>query len=121
MHGGVGDEEVRKPRIGQRPILLTKAEVMEHFPLHLQSRIWCRHCRAGKGRLAPHIVEPSDRERLGITVSADYALMGSEEAEEEMQPSLLMSDDHKGALWVAGVRVTAPRQHNGLEDYCLRT
>ena len=61
VHGGVGDEELRKPRIGRRPILPTKAEVMEHFPLHLQYRSWCRHGRAGKGRLAPHIVEPSVR------------------------------------------------------------
>ena len=64
VHGGVGDEEVRKPRVGRRPILPTKAEVMEHFPLHLQYRSWRRHCRAGRGRLAPHIVEPPDRERL---------------------------------------------------------
>ena len=104
VHGGVGDEEVRKPRVGRRPILPTKAEVLEHFPLHLQYRSWCRHCRAGKGRLAPHIVEPPDRERLGITFSADYAFMGAEEAEEEMQPSLIMYDDHKGAFWAAGVR-----------------
>jgi hypothetical protein len=97
VHGGVGDEEeVRKPRVGRRPILPTKAEVLEHFPLHLQYRSWCRHCRAGKGRLAPHVVEPPDRERLGITFSADYAFMGAEEAEEEMQPSLIMYDDHKG-------------------------
>ena len=36
VHGGVGDEEVRKSRVGWRPILPTKAEVLEHFPLHLQ-------------------------------------------------------------------------------------
>ena len=71
---------------------------MEHFPLHLQHRSWWRQRRAGKGRLAPHIVEPPDRERLGITFSADYALMGAEEAEEEMQPSLIMYDDHNSAF-----------------------
>ena len=76
VHGGAGEEEVRKPRVGRRPILPTKAEVLEHFPLHLQYRSWCRHCRAGKGRLAPHIVEPLDQERLGITFIADYAFMG---------------------------------------------
>ena len=92
---------MRKPRIGRRPILPTKAEVMEHSPLHLQYRSCCR---AGKGRLAPHIVEPSDRERLELTFSADYAFIGAEEAEEETQPSLIMYDDHKGAFWSAGVR-----------------
>ena len=57
--GGVaGEEEMRQPKTGRRPILPTKAEVEEHFPLHLQYRSWCRHRRAGKGRLAPHLVEP---------------------------------------------------------------
>ena len=51
----------------------------------------------------PHIVEPSDRERLGVAFSADYAFIGLEEAEEEMQHSLIMHDDHKGAFWAAGV------------------
>ena len=61
------------------------------------------HCRAGKGRLALHLVEPPDRKKLGVTFSADSAFMGSEEAEEDMQPSLIMYDDNKGAFWAAGV------------------
>ena len=61
--GGVVEEEMRQPRVGRRPILPTKAEVDEHFPLHLQYRSWCWHCRAGKGRLAPHLVEPPEREK----------------------------------------------------------
>ena len=69
--GGVGEEEMRKPKVGRRPVLPTKAEVEEHFPLHLHYRSWCRHCRAGKGRLAPHLVEPPDREELRVTFSAD--------------------------------------------------
>ena len=40
--GGVGEEEMRKPKVGRRPVLPTKAEVEEHFPLHLQYRSWCR-------------------------------------------------------------------------------
>ena len=102
--GGVGEEEMRRPKVGRRPVLPTKAEVEEHFPLHLHYRSWCRHCRAGKGRLAPHLVEPPDREKLGITFSADYAFMNSDEVEEDMQPSLIMYDDSKGAFWAAGVQ-----------------
>ena len=56
VFGGVGDEGARKPRIGRRPILPMKAGVMEHFPMHLQYRSWCRHCSAGKGRPEPHIL-----------------------------------------------------------------
>lgn len=110
--GGIGAEEMRKTRVGRRPILWNKAEVEEHFPLHLQYRSWCRHCRAGKGRFAPHSVEPPDREKLGVTFSADYAFMSSEEAEEDMQPSLIMYDDHRGAFRAAGVRATGVNEAN---------
>ena len=104
VRGGVGEDEIRRPKIGRRPVLPTKAEVDEHFPLHLQYRSWCKHCRAGKGRLAPHQVEAHDREKLGVTFSADYAFMTPEELDEEMQPSLIMYDDHKGAFWATSVR-----------------
>ena len=94
---------MRKPKVGRIPVLPAKAEVDDIFSLHLHCRSWCRHCRAGTGRLAPHLVEPPDREKLGVTFSADYAFMGSNEAEEGMQPSLIMYDDSKGASWAAGV------------------
>ena len=92
---------MRQPKVGRRPVMPTKAEVDERFPLRLHYRSWCRHCRAGKGRFAPHLVEPPDREKLGVTFSADYAFMGSE---EDMQPSLIMYDDSMGAFLAAGVR-----------------
>ena len=38
VRGGVGEDEIRRPKIGRRPVLPTKAEVDEHFPLHLQYR-----------------------------------------------------------------------------------
>ena len=85
---------MRQRKVGRMPVLPTKAEVDEHVPLHLHCRSWCRHCRAGKGRLAPHLVEPPDRTKLGVTFSVDYAFMGSE---EDMQPSLIMYGDDKGA------------------------
>ena len=53
--------------------------------------------------MAPHVNEPSGRARLGVTVSCDYAFMGSEEAEEEMQPSLVIFDDDKESFWAIGV------------------
>ena len=80
---GVDEPEMKKPRVGARPVLPTKAEVEAHFPLHLEYRSWCTHCRAGKARLAPHMCEASGRDRLGITMSCDYAFLGSEEATED--------------------------------------
>ena len=88
-------DEIRQPRIGRRPLAPTKAEIEEHYPLHLNYRSWCEHCRAGKARQDPHLVEPHDCEKLGITFSADYAFMTPEEKEEDMQPSLVMFDDDK--------------------------
>ena len=95
--------EVRAPRVARRPNLPTKADIEEHFPLHLNFRSWCEHCVAGKARLAQHIVQPSDRERLGVTVHMDYAFMTPEEAEETMQPTLVVYDDDKKAMWALAV------------------
>ena len=90
--------EMRKPRVGVRPVAPTKAEMEAHYPLHLEYRSWCAHCRAGKAILAPHVWEPADREKLGIMVSCDYAFMGSEEKDEDIQPSLIIFDDDKEAF-----------------------
>ena len=97
------DDEVRQPRVVRRPMAPTKAEIEEHYPLHLNFRSWCEHCMAGKGKHDPHRIEPHDRERLGITFNADYAFMSPEEKEEDMQPSLVMYDDDKEAFWAIGV------------------
>ena len=45
------DAEVRRPRVARRPVLPTKADVEEQFPLHLHYRSWCEHCVAGKSRM----------------------------------------------------------------------
>ena len=96
-------DDVRKPRVGRRPVLPAKADIENHYPLHLQYRDWCPQCVAGKAVLEQHQVEPSDRERLGVTVSADYAFIASEEKEEGMQPFLVMFDSGKKAFWAIGV------------------
>ena len=57
-----------------------KADIEEHFPLHLNFRPWCAQCVAGKARLAQHMVQPSDRERFGVTVHMDYTFTTPEEA-----------------------------------------
>ena len=41
------EEEGRKPNVGKRPVAPTQAEIDEHYPLHLNYRSWCPHCRAG--------------------------------------------------------------------------
>ena len=46
------EEEMRKPRVGLRPVQPTRAEVAEHYLLHLNYGVTTS--RAGKARLAPH-------------------------------------------------------------------
>ena len=61
--------------------------------------------------MAPHLSEPPDREKFGITIHSDYAFLTAEEADEDMQPSLVIFDDDKEAFWAIGVRnktVTEP-------------
>ena len=86
--------------MGRRPVLPTKAEIDERFPLHLNDISWCEHCAACRARLAQHRVQPSDRERLGVTVSADHVFMVAEQIEEGMQPTLVLYDDDK--MFVVG-------------------
>ena len=102
---GCTNIEVRRHKIGTRPTLPTKAEIAEHYPLHLNYRSWCRHCVAGKARSAAHKAKDDDEEQLGVTMHTDYAFMGGEHNEEEegMQPSLIMYDDNKDSFWAAGV------------------
>ena len=105
-------DETRIPHVGRRPVVPTKAEVEDHFPLLPHFRSWCPDCNAGKARLAQHLVE-SERERLGVTLSADYAFMGSEEAEEGTQPTLIMHDDGKEVLLGIGYE-----QEGSYRAYC---
>ena len=91
-------DETRIPRVGRRPVVPTKAEIEELGSLHFHFRSWCPVCNAGKARLEQHRVEPEERERLAVALSADYAFMGSEEAEEGMQPILIMYDADKEAF-----------------------
>ena len=48
-------------------------------------------------------MESEERERLGVSLSADYAFISSKEAEEGMRPTLMMYDDDKKAFWALGV------------------
>ena len=41
------DEECRVPVVIPRPIAPTKAQLDEHFPLHLHYRSWCKACVFG--------------------------------------------------------------------------
>ena len=84
-------DETRIPRVGRRPFV------------HLLFRSWCPDCNASKARLAQHRVESEERERLGVALSADYVLTVSAEAEEAMQPILIVYDDDKEAFWALGV------------------
>ena len=42
------EEESRTPVMPARPYSPTKAEIKEHYPLHLHYRSWCPDCVRGK-------------------------------------------------------------------------
>ena len=88
----------------------TQAEVEEHLPLHFTYGSWCEVCRTGRGRQAPHIIEPHDRDKVGITFSADYAFRAPEDEEEDMKSSLVMYDDDNDAFWAIGVESKGPSE-----------
>ena len=97
--------EVRKHKTARRPLLPTKAEIEEHYPLHLNSRSWCKHCVAGKARSNQHVQSKEERVRLGVTLNADYAFISGEhnEGEHGMQPALILYDDDKDSFWAVGI------------------
>ena len=75
-------EETRAPRVAARPYAPTKADMAEHYPLHLNYRSWCDDCVHGRATSAHHRSE--DRPREGVTWSMDYTFLGKkcEDAEE---------------------------------------
>ena len=88
----------------------TNVEVEEHLPLHLNYRSWCEDCRTGRGRQAPHIIEPHDGDQFGIAFSADYAFLMPEDKEDDMKPSLVIYDDDKDVFWAIGVESKGPSE-----------
>ena len=75
--------EVRKHKIARRPLLTTKAEIDEHYLLHLNDRSWCKHCVAGKARSNQHVQSQEEKVRLGVTWNAEYVFMSGEHNEGE--------------------------------------
>ena len=41
-------ELTRQPRAGRQPVLPTKVEIEDHYPLHLNYRDRCERCVSGK-------------------------------------------------------------------------
>ena len=109
------EEEARLPTTQQRPIAPTKAELKEHYPLHLQYRSWCRYCVSGKGHSKHHRRSGDERveEHSGFTTwHMDYCFFNkktlevhgpSEEQAECSLPVLVAYDEVKEACWTMPV------------------
>ena len=107
-----GDEEVRVPTTQQRPIAPTKAELKEHYPLHLNYRSWCPYCVSGKGHSKHHRRsddEPVEKRDGFTTWHMDYCFFGKKSFEEEEEESeniftlLVVYDDNLDAFWALRV------------------
>ena len=99
---GIEEEENRAiiPRVARRPVAPTKAELEEHFPLHLEYREWCEHCVAGKGMSAQHRQHIGEKEELGFTIDVDYAFMTPEKEDDDMCPVVAAWDGAHFGMWV---------------------
>ena len=93
-----------RPQIAARkPRGPTKAEVDAHFPLHLEYREWCAHCRAGRGVSDHHHRGNPEEEPLGCTISLDYLFAVPEEEDEHMDAVLLVYDSNRRNMWTMAV------------------
>lgn len=93
----------RKPKAARRPYKPTQAEIDEHYPLHVHYRSWCPHRNAGKSIGRQHTRSAGNEERMGVTISIDYAFMTPEDAEEGVPPILVACDDSTDAVWAMQV------------------
>ena len=98
------NDESHAPAIARRPYTPSKAEVEAHYPLHLEFRSWCPHCRAGKGISMQHRYNSEvDESHLGTTWSMDYCFMSPEDIEEDMHAILICYDHSKMGMWAIAV------------------
>ena len=88
-------DEARKPRIVRRLLAPTKEMVEEHNRTHAEYRDWCPHCRAGKSTGLHHRQGDPNEEKIGVTISDDYAFRLKEEQEDDLIPVLIAYDNVK--------------------------
>ena len=99
----LGQEETRRPIIARRPLAPTKEMVEEHSRTHAEYRDWCEHCRAGKSTGLHHRRGDPTEEKIGVTISVDYAFRLKEEQEDDLIPVLVAYDNCKRSVWALGV------------------
>ena len=97
------EEEARRPRVCRRPLAPTKEMVEEHNRTHAEYRDWCPHCRAGKSTGLHHRQGDPAEEKLGVTISVDYAFRLKEEREDDLIPVLVAYDNVKKSVWTLEV------------------
>ena len=97
------EEETRKPRICRRPLAPTKEMVEEHNLTHAEYRDWCQDCRAGKSTGLHHRRGDPLEDKLGVTISIDFAFRLKEEQEDDLIPILVAYDNVKKSIWTLEV------------------
>ena len=110
--------EFRVPRKALRPYTPTKADIEEHFPLHLNYRSWCPHCVSGRGLSTQHrsVAGPVE----DVTWHMDYCFLG-DKAEDSMLDDidgdqtgklaiLVTYDELKHAFWALQVERKGPAE-----------
>ena len=101
--GEAEGEEVRRPRISRRPMAPTKEMVEEHSRTHSEYRDWCPDCRAGKSTGLHHRQGDPTEDKIGTTISIDYAFRQPDEKEDDLIPVLVAYDNVKKSIWALEV------------------
>ena len=96
------EEEGRKPKMKNAPIMPSRKEVEEHMTTHIPFRNWCAHCVRGKSKSNPHRQTLRDINEVP-EVSLDYMYMGSVSDEEQLGMPILVARDRKTGWCMAGV------------------
>ena len=87
----------------RRPLAPTKEMVEEHNRTHAEYRDWCPHCQAGKSTGLHHRRGDLEEEKVGVTISVDFAFRLKEEQEDDLIPVLVAYDNAKKSVWTLEV------------------
>ena len=88
----------RVPMMLPSPTKPSKEDVERHYSTHLPYRCWCPVCIKAKGKEDAHARDTSD-EKIGLPIiSMDYCELDDIETEKRSNKTLVIKDEHSGAL-----------------------
>ncbi len=88
----------RVPTMLPSPMKPSKEDVERHYSTHLPYRCWCPVCIKAKGKEDAHVRDTSDEKDGLPIISMDYCELDDLETEKRSNKTLVIKDEHSGAL-----------------------